>query len=145
MKTKKQIKMKKLLFCLMLTPLIGNAQTSVQMRTGYNFKTVDAFISGAVNFKTHGFGLSPEMIVLSKQDAPVSFGLKMSYTIGSFEAGAGRYFDLINTDPYPENKLATPNGWSNDYFISYTKGIFFIEYEYKQGHRLSIGIKEEIF
>ncbi len=117
-----------------------NGQISLQMRSGYMFKTKEPFVSPAINFGAYGLALSPEMIVCYKDNSPAYFGVKMSYQYKFIQAGYGRYFTLFSTDDYDKFK----NGWSNMFFVSAHWKKFFLEYDYLNGNVLSIGFKENI-
>lgn len=136
---KKTNNMKKtpILLTLLTSAIAVSGQMQIQMRTGYALKTNDCFTSAAAATTVKGFSIGGEMMVLSRQDAPVSFGVRISYQIKSIEAGYGKYFDLYSTDKYDAYK----NGFSDNFFVAIHKGIFFIQAEYKQQLQTSVGIK----
>jgi len=135
----------KTLLIIILLPVLANGQISLQIRSGYSFKTNEGIISPAINFAAHGFALSPEFIVTTNDNSPAYFGLKIGYeyVIGnnwSLGAGYGRYFTLYSMDKYASYK----NGWSNLVFSSVHWRSWFVEYGYMNGSMVSIGFKENI-
>jgi hypothetical protein len=103
---------------------------------GYAFKTVNAFVAPSLNYSFNNITIGGEMIVNHQDNAPVSFGAKVSYQYKFLEIGAGRYFDAYSADPY-DSYL---NGWSNAVFAAIHYDRFFLQYEYKNENRLSFGM-----
>ena len=127
------------LLFLFFIPFLVNAQISFQMRTGYQIKTIQPFISQSVQFAAHGLAIQPEMVVTWRNDQPAYFGLKMSYQYQFIEAGYGRYFALFSLDKYDQYR----NGWMNLFFVSGHWKRYFAEIDYDKinGIALSIGAK----
>lgn len=122
------------------------AQVSFDMRAGYSVNTVDVVVAAGMQFSAHNLFLHPEMMVYTRDDAPVCFGLKIGYShpfSGDWwiAGGYGRYFDLFSTNKGNTNR----NGWSNMLFanVGWTK--WFAEYDYRKGNVITIGVKEPIF
>jgi hypothetical protein len=115
-----------------------DANISFQMRGGYALKQAGVIIAPAVNFKAHGFAMSPEMIVNASTTQAVNFGLKLSYQYKFIEVGYGKYFDLYSTDKFDLYR----NGFSNLLFVdAHYKNYFF---EVDNLLRLTIGARFSI-
>jgi hypothetical protein len=128
-----------ILFFLSCVTTTEAQEISAQMRIGLSTKTADALVAPALNFTAHNITLAPEMVINTKDNAPVDFGLKLSYQYKIFEAGAARYFALFSTDAYDKR---TANGWLNSYFLAVHCHKLFGQIEYADQIKLSIGIKE---
>lgn len=127
-----------LLACIYASCL--KAQVSVSMRAGYAFKSQDLFVAPALHLSAHNISLIPEFIVSNKDNKPAYFGVRGSYQYRFIEAGAGHYFGLFSVDAYDKDK----NGWYTSLFVAGHYKIWFIQYEYLRGNRISLGIKEQI-
>jgi hypothetical protein len=148
----------KTLIIILLLPFMANAQyeyyeeeatdldnaVNVQIRGGYQFESEDAaqdiLIAPSVSFRAHGIGLTPELVIHYDNSQPVEFGLKMSYKWNFVEAGYGRYFAIYSLD-----KGATDyNTWLNLWFVSLHCNLlrqnWFIEYDYMNGSRITLGV-----
>jgi hypothetical protein len=118
----------------------AHAQVSVSMRTGYSFKTVDAFVAPALNYTFNNITLGGEMMVNVKDDAPVNVGLKGSYQFGILEAGAAAYYQVYSMDDYDKSR----NGFAPGVFIAAHYKVFFVQYDYLKESKLSIGLKANL-
>ncbi len=127
--------MKYTTFFLFLFPMLLNAQISMQFRSGYNHS---AFLGIAPVLALNGFAVAPEMIINVKKDAPVNFGMKISYQYKFIELGYGRYYNLYTVDKYDSYR----NGWSNLIFVSGHYNKWFIEAGYNKRISLSVGVRE---
>lgn len=120
--------------------LTAQAQITVQLRGGYDFSN-DIVIAPSVSLRAHGFALTPDLIIHVRNDAPVEAGVKISYQIGAVEFGYGRYAIVYSTDAYDKEK----NTWGNDWFVQYNTHLlrqdWFVQAEYMNSLRLTIGVK----
>jgi len=125
---------------LIFLTIIAHAQISVQMRTGYSFKSVDAFVAPALNYTFNNITIGGEMMVNTKDNAPVNVGLKGSYQLGPIEAGAGAYYQLYSLDAYDKDR----NGFAPSVFVAAHYKVFFVEAEYLKEAKLSIGLRANL-
>lgn len=128
-----------LLFFSFASMASAQTQVTAQMRVGYSFKTVDALVAPSLNFSAHNITMAPEMIINTRDDQPVDFGIKLSYQVSFVEFGAARYFALFSTDAYDKTYA---NGWLNSVFVAAHYNKWFAQAEYSGQFRLSIGVRE---
>jgi hypothetical protein len=116
------------------------SEITVQLRGGYDFDK-DIVIAPSVSFRAHGFALTPDLIIHWSNDKPVEAGMRLSYQAGPVEFGYGRYAVVYSTDKYDEDK----NDWGNNFFVQYNKHLlrqdWFIQAEYMNSFRLTLGVK----
>jgi hypothetical protein len=138
----------KTLFILLMFPLFALSQSDgidASFRIGMNTKPLTAIVGAGIDFKAHGFAISPEMIVDVNDDQPANFGLKISYGHKvmenvSLRAGVGYFYQLYTMDKYDSYK----NGYRWNYFFSAQWERLFGMAEYMNGLRLSVGVKIKI-
>lgn len=126
---------------LLLLSVFANAQPSFTMRTGYSFKTVDAFVAPGINFKfADAVTVGTEMQVNTRDDAPVNLGAKLSYQHGPVEVGVGGYYQLYTLDAYDKSR----NGFAPSAFAAAHWRVFFVQGGYLKQWELSIGIRANL-
>jgi hypothetical protein len=116
------------------------AQTSFSMRIGYSTETKDALIAPALNYTFKAITVGAEMMVNTRDDAPVNFGLKASYQYSFVEIGGGYYYQLYSTDAYDKDK----NGFATSVFAAAHWKVFFIEAEYLKEPKFSFGLRTNL-
>lgn len=118
---------------------IDNA-INVYMRGGYAFNTSSPQLGGGFVARSHNIGMAAELNIPWSDTEAKEFGIRLSYKLGAFEAGYGRYMLLFTTDKYDQDK----NGYGNMFFVSYHKNLYrqnwFIEADYMNGFRLTLGV-----
>jgi hypothetical protein len=111
------------------------------MRAGYSFKTQDALIAPAFSFTLfNAVTAGPELMVNTKRDQPVNFGVKAGYQYKFLEAGVGGWYQLYSTDSYDSYK----NGFAPSVYAAAHWKLFFVQWEYLNEHKVSIGIREQL-
>lgn len=128
----------------MLITLRAQSQMSASMRAGYSFKTTDVFLTPGLNYTiANTVTLGGEMMVNLKQAAPVNFGFKASYQYKFIEVGSGIWAMVYSTDGV-NNKGANDNKFAGSVFVAAHLNKFFIQYEYLDQSKISIGVRENL-
>lgn len=128
---------------LLLMPFISYSQISIQMRAGCTATLSNPFLAIAPHLAAHNIALTPEMIINVRDNEPVDMGLKISYQYKFIEAGVGRYANLYSLDGV-NNHGQQSNGWSNLYFVQLHWKKYFFEYDYMNGSKFGIGVRQTI-
>lgn len=125
---------------------VMTAQTiDASLRIGLKTNPASPIAAASLDFKAHGFAISPELIVDIEQGEPANFGIKLSYERNildnvSVRAGTGYFYQLYTTDKYDIDK----NGYAPNYFFSAQWKKLTGTIEYMDCIRLSIGVREKI-
>lgn len=126
--------------------LSASAQIDAHIRVGMKTKPASPVLATGIDFKAHGFGITPELIIDVAQDQPANFGMKVFYEKYisekvSIRGGGGYFYQLYTTDKYDAYK----NGFTGNAFVAAQYDKWFGMAEYMGSMRLYIGVRSTIF
>jgi hypothetical protein len=139
--------MKKIIIILLLLPCILNAQLTTKMQVGMADNPVQFIISPSLDYEFYSFHVNGQMIVETSREAPVDFGMKISYQYNFIETGIGYYYRYYTADPIDKSDCpeCKENTFAPLLFVSAHYDKWFVEYDrIQEANMFTVGIKYQL-